>query len=356
MKILLTALTTLIVITPFNTPPGDDVFITGDFMNCNWRPDCIKLNRVRENQFKVDLPLEEGTKFKITRGSWAQEVANSWGALLPNLEFSHRRGNEPIFVDIRNWKDQGSLKVTGNIQVVKNFYSPELGNIRDLHIRLPENYKNSDKSYPVIYMHDGQNVFDPKTSTFGTDWSVDEVLSRLENEGKVREAIVVGIFHKERHREYNDEDLGELYGKFIVETLKPLIDKNLRTLPDRDHTFLMGSSYGSAISVSLAFRHPEVFGKVAGLSFNASFFKDMLFRLSDRLPMTSTELYLDHGTRGGDQKFGRHFQRFKKHLFARGLAQGQITYRVFKDTNHTEADWARRVHIPLKFLLRLKAQ
>lgn len=351
MKTLVAGLVSLIINTPFNTPSHDSLYITGDIKDCHWKPKCLKLNKVSENKYQIKLPLEEGVEFKITRGSWEKEAADSRGRPLKNLVTANTDNRSKLIVDIKNWKDLGALRATGNIVRVTNFYSPELNNSRSLHIRLPDNYLKTKKRYPVIYMHDGQNAFDPNTSSFGTDWSVDEVLSKLASSGKTRDAIVVGIFHKERHREYNDEDLGQLYGEFIVETLKPYIDRNFRTRKEREHTFLMGSSYGSAISVSLAFRYPQVFGKSAGLSFNASFFNDMLFRLSDELPMTTTHLYLDHGSRGGDQKFGAHFKRYLKHLSRKGIPKDLITYRVYPDTNHTESDWARRVHIPLQFLL-----
>ena len=116
----------------------------------------------------------------------------------------------------------------------------------------------------------------------------------------------------------------------------------------------MGSSYGSAISVSLSWRYSHIFGKAAGLAFNASFFEDALFRMIDSLPMTSTKLYLDHGSRGGDQKYGPHAARFFKRLSELGMPKDQYVYRTFEHTSHTEADWARRVHIPLKFLLGSK--
>lgn len=346
-------LVTLIVNTPFNTPNQDQIFLTGNFQGCEWKADCLPLEKVSENQFKISLKLPEGSEFKITRGTWETEASSSLGRILPNSTFQTQRiSNEgKYFVDIQNWRDLGPLKVTGKVFHFKGFYSPELDNTRDIQIRFPDNYDYTDKRFPVIYMHDGQNVFNPMTSSFGTDWAVDDVLSQMVKEGKVRDAIVVGIHHGNRFSEFNDEDRGQDYGRFIVETLKPWIDENCRTLADKDNTFLMGSSLGAAISVSLSFRYPEVFSKAAGLAFNASFFNDALFRLASKLTMTTTELYLDHGSRGGDQKFGPHMARFMNHLTSLGMPQGQIDYRYFEDTSHTEGDWARRVHIPLKFLL-----
>lgn len=351
MKTLVTTLVTLIVNTPFNTPLDEKIYVTGNFLNCDWKSDCLALEKVSPNQYALKVPLSSGQEFKITRGSWAKEAATSQGAPLKNLV---SEGKKKQFVDVSNWKDLGPLKATGHIVRIKNFYSPELDNERDLQVRLPDSYFQSDKHYPVIYMHDGQNVFDPQTSSFGTDWSVDDVLSQRVAKGELRDAIVVGIYHKNRFREFNDEDKGRAYGEFIVQTLKPYIDKEFRTLKGRENTFTMGSSLGAAISVSLSFRYPHIFSKAAGLSFNASFFNDALFRMTTRFPMTETQIYLDHGSRGGDQKFGPHLKRFLRHLQGQGMPKGQIIYREFPGTNHTESDWARRVHIPLTFFLKEK--
>lgn len=361
---------TLIINTPFNTPKGEKIFLTGNFPGCKWEPDCVLLKELSENRYTVTLPYKGAFKIKVTRGSYEKEAADSRGRILqdftvdivPQSVGDEDEGNQYIngeseahpnlrIYDIRNWVDLGPLKAVGTIERIKGFYSPQLGNTRELHIRLPDDYYKSNRRYPVLYMHDGQNCFDPMTATFGTDWSVDDVLSDMVRRGEVRDAIVVGIYHKDRWREFNDEDQAPLYGDFLVDTLKPFIDSKYRTLKDRDNTFVMGSSFGSAISVSLSWRYPHVFGRAAGLAFNASFFEDALFRMVDSLPLTTTKLYLDHGTRGGDQKYGPHAKRFFEKLNKLGMPKDQYDYRVFEHTSHTEADWARRVHIPLKFLL-----
>lgn len=346
----------LVVNTPFNTPPADDIFVTGNFGNCHWSPHCIKLQKVGDFLFQVEIPLEQGMKFKVTRGDWANEAADSSGMPRKNEKISSKNfyaGNEVVY-DIRNWKDLGSLRASGNIERVANFASPQLENERTLHIRLPDDYNQigNKKTYPVIYMHDGQNCFDPKTATFGTDWAVDEVLSAMVDQGQVRDAIVVGVFSVNRGNEYNDASLGKLYGKFIVETVKPFIEQNYRVQTGPENTFLMGSSFGSAISVSMAWRYPHVFGKIAGVAFNGSFFGNHLFRLTSSLPLTSTKLYLDHGDINGDRYYARGTQRFIQHIKSLGMNDDQFVYQVFPYSSHTEADWARRVHVPLKFLLQ----
>lgn len=342
----------LIINTPFNTPSGDKVYITGDFPGCSWRPNCFKVTKLSDNKYEALIPFDSSFSMKVTRGSFNRQAADSRGRALQNLYVDRSKSKEIKIVDVKNWLDLGPLKAVGTIKRIKNFYSPELKNYRDLQIRLPDDYYTSNKRYPVLYMHDGQNCFDPNTASFGTDWSVDDVLSDLVKRGEVRDAIVVGVYHKNRGSEYNDEDRGDLYGEFLVNTLKSYIDSNFRTLTDRDNTFLMGSSFGSAISVSLSWRFSHIFGRAAGLAFNASFFNDALFRMIETFPLTTTKLYLDHGSRGGDQRFGPHAKRFLKRLEELGMPKSQYDYRFFDHTNHTETDWARRVHIPLKFLLK----
>ena len=282
-------------------------------------------------------------------------AADNSGMPLKNFTLNRRnlKLDQTIVFNIRNWRDFGALKVTGKVERVKNFFSPQLDNYRELHIRLPEDYDHwgNGKKYPVIYMQDGQNCFDPKTSNFGTDWAVDEVLTELVKENKVRDAIVVGIFSVNRSQEYNDASLGQLYGEFLVETVMPFIEQNYRALKGPENTFLMGSSYGSAISISLAWRYPNVFGRIAAVAFNGAFFYDNLFRLTRELPLTSASIYLDHGNFGGDRGYSRQTNRFLKHLVKLGFPGEQFVYSVFPYSDHTEADWAERVHIPLKFLL-----
>lgn len=346
----------MVVNTPFNTPDSDEIYVTGNFNNCNWKANCIPLQKLGKNLFSTSLPLNKLVEFKVTRGSWHNEAAEPNGYPRKNSSINLKqliKGNTFVY-DIRNWKDLGALKVTGNIDRVQNFHSPELGNERTLHIRLPDDYNQigNQKKYPVIYMHDGQNCFDPKTSTYGTDWSVDEVLSEMVDAGLVRDAIVVGVFSINRGNEYNDASLGQLYGKFLVETVRPYIEQNYRVETGPDHTFLMGSSFGSAISVSMAWRYPQIFGKVAGVAFNGSFFGNRLFQLTRELPLTTTQIYLDHGNIFGDSSYGPPTKRFLTHLKNIGMNEDQYEFHEIPYSGHTEADWARRVHLPLMFLLK----
>src|SRR4051812_7718100 len=156
--------------------------------------------------------------------------------------------------------------IVGTVRVLEQVASPELGNQRDILVYLPSGYDDDQQRYPVLYMHDGQNLFDEATS-YTREWQVDETMEALSRAGYP--AIVVGIpnLGEQRIEEYSPFDdpkhgkgKGQAYLGFIVETLKPLIDQQFRTLPDRLHTGIMGSSMGGLISLYAFFQHHEIFG------------------------------------------------------------------------------------------------
>ena len=132
---------------------------------------------------------------------------------------------------------------------------------RDLIVWLPPGYAaNSEQRYPVLYMQDGQNIFDPTTSYPGVDWAIDESVDRLIAAGTIEPMIVVGIYNSsDRNSEYSPGELGTSYMDFVINVVKPLIDTTYRTRPERQHTLVGGSSSGGTISFMLAWDHPEVF-------------------------------------------------------------------------------------------------
>jgi predicted alpha/beta superfamily hydrolase len=177
-----------------------------------------------------------------------------------------------------NWQDYRDIQtgnghtVVGNLKLLTSLKSPQLENQRDILVYLPPSYESESRRYPVLYLHDGQNLFDAATS-FAGEWQVDETMEALSEEGL--EAVVVGIpnagaarldeyspFHEENY----GGGLGDQYLAFITQAVKPLIDTDYRTLPGREHTGIMGSSMGGLISLYAFFRHPEVFGFAGALS------------------------------------------------------------------------------------------
>ena len=160
-----------------------------------------------------------------------------------------------------------SGQTTGDVRYIAEFAMPQLQRTRKIWIYLPPKYTLTKDRYPVIYMHDGQNLFSPDTAYSG-DWAVAQSLERLCSDGATRGAIVVGI-ESDEHR---DTELVTLtddcarYLQFIIFTLKPYIDQNFRVLPWRENTAIMGSSYGGQTAIFAALKHPEIFGMVGAFS------------------------------------------------------------------------------------------
>jgi predicted alpha/beta superfamily hydrolase len=243
---------------------------------------------------------------------------------------------------------------------------------------LPPSYgKEPDKRYPVLYMHDGQNLFDPSLSYTGVDWDIDGAMTRLIDAGDIREAIVVGIWNTPlRFAEYmpkapvhtevvgsgiegrpigRTEDIrSDEYLRFLVDELKPFIDIRYRTLTGRDDTLIMGSSMGGLISLYAAAQHPEIFGGVGAVSTHWPACDGCVIDwLAVHVPDPRTHrLYFDHGTAALDAMYPPHQARMDALLRKGGHIEGDnwITRR-FEGAEHNETAWRARVEIPLKFLL-----
>lgn len=174
------------------------------------------------------------------------------------------------------FEDHELHTIVGNVLVIEDFNMPELNTTRRLWVYLPPSYTTDlMRRYPVLYMHDGQNVFDQVTST-GSEWGVDEALEKLSKENAKHETIVVAIDHgdEERCNEYTIKankkhgftGKGDAYVSFLIHTLKPFIDKEFRTKKVREHTAIAGSSFGAYISIYAFLKHPEIFSRVGAFS------------------------------------------------------------------------------------------
>jgi predicted alpha/beta superfamily hydrolase len=241
---------------------------------------------------------------------------------------------------------------SGKVAITEPFASPQLGNARQLRIYTPPSYEeNPAKRYPVIYMHDGQNLFDPKTASFGTAWDIASTIDRLVKEGKMEEVIVVGIDNTAaRLAEYTpccDPKHGggqlDAYEAFVVDTVKPWVDQRLRTLPGREHTAIMGSSLGGIASLIIASHRAAVFSKAAGMS--SSFWWNEGAMVKHPFPRLPLQIYIDAGTIDDGLEDTRA-------MHAALLAQGyvdQVDLMLFaaEGGRHNEASWAARVDRPL---------
>jgi predicted alpha/beta superfamily hydrolase len=205
--------------------------------------------------------------------------------------------------------------------------------------------ENTLKRYPVLYMHDGQNVFFPDEAFGGKHWRVAETLSVLDTMNAIEEILVVAIYPQERTDEYTRPGY-DAYGRFLVDTLKPAIDADYRTLPGPETTALMGSSLGGVASFHLHWQWPQVFGKAACLSSTFGWRDDLRERVL-RDPRRSGMLYIDSGWPRDNYEVTRDMRDL---LVERGYVEGKdLLYFAFPEAGHNETAWAMRCHIPLQF-------
>jgi len=257
---------------------------------------------------------------------------------------------------LRKWASRRRTP-PGTLEVIPDVYSPELGNRRDILVYLPTSYARTDRPYPVIYMHDGQNLFDPTTS-FAGEWGVDQAMARSPRKG--RRAIVVGIPNMgvDRAKEYspfvdprNGGGGGDTYLDYLLRTVKPMIDANYRTLPDREHTGIVGSSLGALISLYAFFRPPHAFGFAGVMSPALWFAEGAIFPYVRHAPPVRGRVYLDVGTREGTGTL-INAREMRDILVAKGYAMGRdLSWVEDKHGMHNEAAWGRRMRHALPFLL-----
>jgi predicted alpha/beta superfamily hydrolase len=249
---------------------------------------------------------------------------------------------------------------------------------RLIEVWLPPDYLTDDKSYPVLYVHDGQSVFDPATAFGGVDWGLDETMTRLIAEKRIRPAIVVAIANTaKRFQEYlprkalvNDSAfatglpspatlpgpvLSDAYLRFITTELKPFIDQTYRTKRERDDTFIMGSSMGGLISLYAINELPGIFGGAACLSTHwpAAGGATLDYLRRGVAKASEHRIYFDHGTATLDSLYAPYQEQVDAIMRAHRYEDGEhFMTRVFDGADHSERSWRQRLDIPLVFLLK----
>lgn len=286
---------------------------------------------------------------------------------------------------------QPSKVTQGTLKYFENFQSAYVA-ARNVDVWLPPNY-SEDQKYAVLYMHDGQMLFDSTVTWNRQEWAVDETFSKLLEDGKLTNCLVVGIWNggRMRHSEYfpqkpfealpakwrdslltikysnSEQSLFEApvqsdkYLKFIVTELKPFIDKTFSTHRDQQHTFIAGSSMGGLISMYAICEYPEVFGGAACLSTHwpgifsvennpipVTFFN----YLRDHLPApTNHKIYFDYGTETLDAFYPQLQRQADETMKARGYSAKNWITKEFVGEDHSERAWRKRLDIPVLFLL-----
>jgi predicted alpha/beta superfamily hydrolase len=251
--------------------------------------------------------------------------------------------------------------ITGDVRTHENFHSRYLEHDRTVIVYLPPHYDpaSSDR-YPVLYLHDGQNVFDRATS-FGEEWHVDESAENLIATGEIEPLIIVGIYNTGEHRldEYTPTPESERgrgghaddYGRMLVEELKPFIDTTYNTLPSAASTAIGGSSLGGLLTLHLGLRYPTAFSRLAVLSPSIWWDERVILReveaLPHKLPM---RIWLDAGTAEGVDTLDN-VRALRDALVAKGWTIGDdLAYLEAQGGEHNEQSWGARVDRVLKFL------
>jgi predicted alpha/beta superfamily hydrolase len=368
---------------PANTPKEQLLYLSGSVPAMgNWDAAGVPLERGADGKFTATVKGLQNTgeyKFKVTRGTWGTVETTLEGRDVDDRVFVAAK-NAKVDATVQEWRDHGQatpgrVTMTGNVIVHKNALNSKLlGNARTVVVYLPPDYdKNKETRYPVLYMQDGQNLFDQATSYQGIEWGLDEAAQKLITGGKIKPAIIVGIFNSEqRTPEFTppfaatppaatgpasskEPPRGDAYARMLVTEAKPFIDKAYRTAPERENTIIGGGSMGALIALYAARQHNDVFGQVVALSpwlrAGAKGEKEIIADLvGDGTWLKKTRLYLDMGTdpghnypggAAGADKAVPDAEALVAAVERAGVGQGeQFTYREVEGGTHNEAAWA----------------
>lgn len=256
--------------------------------------------------------------------------------------------------------------LTGNFRQHSQFASAHLERARDLLIYLPPQYDHEpERRFPVLYLHDGQNLFDAATAFGGQEWGVDETAERLILKGSIEPLIIVGIYNTGDARidEYAPTvdprqkrgGKADAYGRFLVEELKPFVDHHYRTLAGPEFTGLGGSSLGGLVSLYLGLKYPQVFSRLLVMSPSVWWDHAMILRYVQALRVKpSTRIWLDIGSKEGKLTPGL-VRALSELLVAQGWRlSDDLKFTAVRGGQHSERDWSKRVEPALRFLFPKK--
>ncbi|AZQ63244.1 histidine kinase [Flammeovirga pectinis] len=334
-----------------NKPVDKQIYISGNqaFLG-NWSPQSISLKKIDSLHwtFTSEVPKNTLLEYKFTLGDWKFQAADIHGVPLENSETLCSESDTSITISIENWTSGDQPKyqgqITGKVEYINNFHVDGLID-RNIIIWLPPSYsKDQNKRYPVLYMHDGQNTIDPKTSSFGVDWQVDETVTQLIDKNKLQEIIIVASYCTEnRNDDYGDTEIGKLYRKSLAIDLKNRIDTKYRTKSQKQYTAIAGSSMGGLVSFMSAWEYPNVYKGAICMSpaFKYEDFDYINSIKSDK--KKELLLYIDNGGKGVDVILQPGVEKMEKELLKKGYKLNDDLYVVYdKKAKHSEGDWALR--------------
>jgi len=369
---------TLRVRVPANTGP---VYLTGNLPSLGpWQPQGLALTGTGPDRTgQLTVPPGTDFEYKFTLGSWDREALTYAGTVPPNHHLAVTR-DTTVAHEIADWKkdvrsyiaDPRGSGVLGRLVYWTGVPSQFLDSARTVEIWLPPGYdSNTTQRYPVLYMSDGQNLFDPRIANTGTDWGVDEAVVRLMDSGVIPPVIVVGVWNSvERSSEYSPWHRAPQYARFLIEELMPRVNREFRTKTGPANTYHMGSSMGGILSWYLVTHHPEAFGACGCLS--SAFVLSEAWAARVGLPASNppdTALYIvrdiqrglrvprgarywfAYGGLGIDSAFGPSHEIVRAWMRRQGKVEGRdFVIRRYPEQTHNEASWRAEMDDALTFL------
>lgn len=350
--------------TPENTPQQAEIFLAGSFND--WQPGdtAYKLSHLQNKLYYIDINTIGNQAFKFTRGSWDKVETTENGQSIANRQ--HQFGTtDSLNLVVAGWEDLADggaiIDLPENVSILdEQFYMKSLDRYRRIWIYLPPDYESSGKNYPVMYMQDGQNIFDRSTA-FAGEWGVDESLNSLFEQGR-GVPIVIGIDNGSDKRideycpwENSHYGGGEglQYVNFIKNELKPHIDSAFRTKAEAEHTTIMGSSLGALIAHYAGLIYPETFGNF-GLFSPAFWINPTIFdsTLYDNLGQSQRFYFM-----AGDKESPRMLENMEKVfglLLTNGMDDERVFMKVVKNGEHNEFLWKTQFKEAVRWLYKLE--
>ena len=342
------------------------IYIAGSFNGWNPQDDQYKFSKDEKGNYFLTLKLIPGKyEYKITRGGWDKVESRKGGAAIENRLLVIPT-DKTVELIIDEWTDHFVKAIpkstaSKNVRIIDtSFIIPQLSRIRKVQIYLPENYSALKNKFPVLYIQDGQNVFDDSTS-FAGEWGVDEFL----DSSKAKQCIVVAIDNggSKRLNEYCPFDFtlnpqkpkenkgeGMKYVEFLAKTLKPFIDNNYRTLKDKKNTFITGSSMGGLISFYALLKYPKLFGGAGVFSPSVWICKDDLLRLVKTAgKKVNANIYFYCGKQEGT---GMVQDMLKAYEEMGAVSKSKMTMVIRDNGKHNEPTWRKEFPLFYEWIMK----
>ena len=327
------------------------IYISGNFNNWRTQDKDFMMHKIKDNlyhfQFRNDFEYPEELLYKFTKGDWSEVEIDAQGNRTENRSTKNFLGikNDYVAKWRRNWLPFKQSYLPQVLLISDEFEIPQLNKTRKVWALLPHDYDSSNDSYPVMYLQDAQNLFNEE-APYG-NWEIDKKLAVMA-EYKIGKIIIIAIEHaeEERIREYNvgktilGKGQGKQYLKFITETLKPFVDTNFRTKPERQHTGIGGSSMGGLISVFCGLIYPKVYGKL--MIFSPSLWVVPKLTIdSENENNDDTKIYLYAGGEESENLIEQ-VKNFKNNMIASEFVKDKmkINLSINLEGKHNETYWS----------------